>query len=163
MAIAKKPVTKMTETMTETMEAAAATVTAPEFTKPFVEMQEKVRAGTEKGIDQLRTQYATLKSNAETATDNLEQSLAAAHAGTRELNMKMLDLFRAGTNAGFAHLQALFAAKTLPDAIKLQQDFAKKQVEMMQANSKDMAELAKKVATDVAEPVKASIVLPFKR
>lgn len=167
MAVAKKPITKTAETIvdtiTETASKAVSAVTSSEFAKPFADMQEKVRAGTEKGIDQLRTQYAAMKTSAESATDNLELSLAAAHAGTREFNMKMLDLFRANTNAGFEHLQSLFAVKTLPEALKLQQDFAKTQIEALQANSKEVVELAKKVATDVAEPVKASIVLPFKR
>ena len=82
---------------------------------------------------------------------------------TREFNMKVLDLFRAQTNAGFAHMQSLFAVKTVADAVKLQQDFAKTQVEALQAQSKEFAESAKKVATDVVEPVKGSMVLPFKR
>lgn len=172
MAIAKKPVTKVIdETATVVAEAAEqgvevmkeAGAAAAEFMKPLADFQEKFRAGAEKGLEQLRAQYATMKGNAETATDKLEESVAAAHAGTREFNMKVLELFRAQTNAGFAHLQALFSARTLADAVKLQQDFAKSQVETLQAQSKDLGEIVKKVATEVVEPVKSSIVLPFQR
>jgi len=145
------------ETITKT-EAVTA-----DLMKPLADVQEKLRLGTEKGIEQFRSHYATMKGNAEAATDKLEASVAAAHAGTREFNMKVLDLFRAQTNASFAHLQALFGAKTVSDALKLQQDFVKTQVETLQTNSKDLAELAKKVATDVVEPVKDSFVVPFKR
>ncbi|WP_284178212.1 phasin family protein [Rhabdaerophilum sp. SD176] len=131
--------------------------------KPFADMQENFRAQAEKTIEQMRTQYTTLKGNAEVATGKLEESMTAAQAGTREFNAKVFELFRAQTTAGFDHLQALFGAKTLADAVKLQQDFAKVQVEAIQTSTKSLAELAKKVATDVVEPVKASIVLPFKR
>jgi phasin len=171
MAVAKKPAAPLATTIEATAEqvvnqvvANAQTVTAAagDLMKPFSEMQEKVRANAEKGIEQLRTHYASLKGNAESATDKLEESVAAAHAGTREFNMKVVDLFRAQTNAGFEHMQSLFSVKTVADAVKLQQDFAKTQVEALQTQSKELAEIAKKVATDVVEPVKASIVLPFK-
>lgn len=169
MAVIKKPVTKVIE---ETAEKAveqtvqvteAVTAATGDLLKPFADMQEKVRANAEQGIEQLRSHYATLKGNAETATDKLEASVAAVHAGTREFNMKVLELFRTQTNVGFEHLQALFGAKSVGDAVKLQQDFAKSQVEKLQAHSQGLAELAKKVATDVVEPVKESMVLPFKR
>lgn len=173
MATIKKPVTKVIEetaetiveqTVAQTQAATAAVQTAAaDLVKPFADMQEKVRANAEKGIEQLRSHYATLKGNAEAATDKLEESVTAAHAGTREFNMKVLDLFRTQTNAGFEHMQSLFGAKTVADAVKLQQDFAKSQVESLQAHSKHLAEIAKKVATDLAEPVKASMVMPFKR
>ena len=122
-----------------------------------------MRENAEKGIAQLRSHYASLKDTAETATDKLEASVQAAHAGTREFNTKVLELFRVQMNAGFEHLQALFAAKSVADAVKLQQDFAKTQVEALQAHSKGLAQIAQKVATDVSEPVKATMVLPFKR
>lgn len=173
MAVAKKPVTAAipqtidaaVEQVVETTKAntEAAVAAAGDMLKPFADLQEKFRAQAEKTIEQVRTQYSSIKGNAEAATDKLEQSLTAAHAGTREFNAKVFELFRAQTTAGFEHMQALFAARTLADAVKLQQDFTKAQVDVMQSNSKALAELAKKVATDVVEPVKASMVLPFKR
>ena len=172
MAVAKKPAAPASQTL-EAVTAPvvnqvvantqAATAAMGDLMKPFSEIQEKVRVGAEKGIEQLRTHYASLKGNAESATDKLEESVAAAHAGTKEFNMKVVDLFRAQTNAGFEHMQSLFSVKTVADAVKLQQDFAKAQVEALQAQSKELAEIAKKVATDVVEPVKATMVLPFKR
>lgn len=190
MTTAKKPTAKTAEvsktsevakTAVETVETAAKTVVetveivankaaeavgaAPmvDMLKPFSEMQEKVRASAEKGIEQLRAHYASFKDTAETATDKLEESMAAAQAGTRSFNLKVLDLIRLQSNAGLAHVQSLFAAKTIVDAVKLQQEFAKAQAELFQAHAKELADIAKKVATDVVEPVKDSMVLPFKR
>ncbi|WP_166443730.1 phasin family protein [Rhabdaerophilum calidifontis] len=131
--------------------------------KPLNAVQEQVRANAEKGIERLRAQYATLKGSAEQATDRLEESVAAAHAGSRAFNMKVLELFRQQADASFAHLQALFGVKTLGDAVKLQQDFARAQVELVQAHTRQLAEMAKQVATDVAEPVRQSIVQPLGR
>lgn len=173
MAVAKKPATSAVpqtidaavEQVVETTKAnaEAAVAAAGEMLKPISDFQENFRAQAEKAIEQIKTQYTAIKGNAEAATGKLEESMTAAHAGTREFNAKVFELFRAQTTAGFDHMQALFNAKTIADAVKLQQDFAKTQVEAIQANGKALAELAKKVATDVVEPVKASIVLPFKR
>ncbi|MCZ8258684.1 MAG: phasin family protein [Beijerinckiaceae bacterium] len=179
MAVAKKTVTtaapatieaaveqvvETTKANTEAVVSAATEMMKPfAEMKPFANMQESFRAQAEKTIEQMRTQYTTLKGNAEAATGKLEESMTAAQAGTREFNATVFALFRAQTTAGFDHLQALFGAKTIADALKLQQDFAKVQVETIQTNTKNLAELAKKVATDVVEPVKSTIVLPFKR
>jgi phasin len=165
MAIAKKPVTKtVEETITAgiTEPVAAMKEAAAEAMKPFADIQEQVRAKAEKSLETIRTQYATMKTNAELATDKLEESIAAAHAGTREFNTKVFDLFRTNSNAAFDHMQKLFATKSVADAVKLQQDFAKTQFETAQVHSKELAEMAKKLAMDVVEPVKASVVLPFK-
>lgn len=159
----KKPAVKAAAETSAPKIEAAPVLAAAELMQPFADMQEKVRAETEKGVEQLRSHYATLKDNAETATSKLEESLAAAHSGTREFNMNAIEFVRAQANAGFAHLQALVAVKSLGEAVKLNQDFAKAQVETLQAHSKTVAELAKKVAGDVAEPVKAAMVLPFKK
>lgn len=169
MAIAKKPVTNVVEATAEKVVAQtvantkAATAAATEFMKPFADMQEKVRANAEQGLGQIRSHYATMKGRAETATGKFEESVTAAHAGTRDFNLKVLELFQAQTNAGFEHLQSLFGVKTINDAVKLQQDFAKSQVESLQAHTKNLGDIAKKVATDIVEPVKATMVLPFKR
>lgn len=173
--VAVKPETKTPETKTSEAKAKAAPKAAatsapvflfpvqPEVLKPLNDMQEQFRAGAEKGLEQFRTHYATIKGNAETATDKLEESIAAVQAGTKEFQAKVVDLFRAQADANFTHLRALFGAKSLPDAIKLQQDFAKAQVETIQSETRNLAELAQKVATDVAEPVKASLTASFSR
>ncbi len=179
MAIAKKSVTTVTpqtieaavEQAVETTKAGTEAVVAAanEMLKPFaemkpiVDMQEKFRAQAETTIEKMRTQYTSIKGSAEAATSKLEESMTAAQAGTREFNAKVFELFRMQTTAGFDHLQALFGVKNIAEAMKLQQDFAKGQVETIQANTKSLTELAKKVATDVVEPVKSSIVMPFKQ
>lgn len=130
--------------------------------KPFAQLPETLRANAEQNIEKARTQYAAFKGNAESMTEKFEESFTAAQSGARVFNGKVIDLFRAQVDAGFAHINALFNATTLSDAMKLQQDFAKAQVEALQAQSKDLADYAKQVTEQVVEPVKSSIVLPFK-
>lgn len=145
------------------VEAKAETNAMTEAFKPFADMQEKMRLGTEQSLSQFRNQYEAFKGKAETATDKLEASMQAAQAGTREFNAKVFDLFRAQANAGLNHVQALFAAKDVAEAVKLQQGFVSSQMEDLKTQSQALADLAKKVTTQVVEPVKDSMVVSFKR
>jgi phasin family protein len=47
------------------------------------------------------------------------------------------------------------AAKSLPEAISLQTDYARKQFEALSIQMKELAALAQKVVTEAAEPLKA--------
>lgn len=143
--------------------AKAETNLVAEAFKPFADMQEKLRMGTEQGLNQFRSQYDAFKGKAETATNKLEASMQAAQAGTREFNAKVFDLFRAQANASLNHVQALFAVKDVAEAVKLQQSFVSAQMEDLKVQSQALADLAKKVTTEMVEPVKDSMVVSFKR
>jgi phasin len=142
--------------------AASPVVALSEMMKPLTQMPETFRANAEQGLEKARAQYAALKGNAESMTEKLEESLTAAQSGARVFNGKVVDLFRAQVDAGFAHLNALFNVTSVSEAIKLQQEYSKAQVEALQAQSKDLADFAKQVGEQVVEPVKATIALPFK-
>jgi hypothetical protein len=53
--------------------------------------------------------------------------------------------------------------KSLSEAVELSTAHARKQFETMTAQSKDLAALAQKVATETAEPVKESVSKAFKK
>lgn len=148
MAVAKK-----------TTEAAA----VPAAFEPIADIQEKVRASAEKGVEQVKAQYEALKQAAEQATGKIEESFSAAQAGAKSFHLKALELTRANANATFDHVQAMFAAKSVADAVTLQGDFLKKQFEVYAAQAKELSELGQKVLGDAVEPVKAAVVVPFKK
>ncbi len=139
----------------------ATPVAAVESLLPFGVLPEVLRANAEQGIESLRAQYAAFKGNAAACSGKIEESLTAARSGARVFNGKVLDVFRANIDAGFAHLNALFNVATLSEAIKLQQDFHKQQAETLQAQAQDLADYARQVAGQVVEPVRSSIALPF--
>lgn len=145
------------------LEALAAPAAEAETMKPFAMIQEQFRASAESSITQMRGQYSAMKDKAENATDKLEESLQAAQSGTKAFGLKMFDLFRAQTNAGLEHFQALFQTRSLADALALQQKFASAQIANLQAQSREFTELAQKVAAEIAEPVKSSIVVSLRR
>ena len=121
------------------------------------EVQENVRKATEQGVEQTRAAYAKLKTAADAATASLETSYSVATKGVSEFNAKAIDALQSNTLAAFDFVKALAGAKSVSEAITLQTEHARKQYEAVTAQAKELAEIAKKVATDSAEPIKAQL------
>jgi len=143
--------------------AAAASAKPMDVLKPVTVLQENVRASTEKAITVFRGQYAEVKTMAETATSQLEDSMKAAQEGSRALGFKLFEIAKAQTQAHLDHAKTLAATKSLPELLTAQQSFLVAQIEMAQSRSKDVAALAGKVANDVTAPLRASLNLLLRR
>ncbi|MCA3512176.1 MAG: phasin family protein [Methylobacterium sp.] len=142
---------------------AAAPAKPMDVLKPVTVLQENVRASTEKAITVFRGQYAEVKTMAETATSQLEDSMKAAQEGSRALGFKLFEIAKAQTQAHLDHAKTLAATKSLPELLTAQQSFLVAQIEMAQSRSKDVAALAGKVANDVTAPLRASLNLLLRR
>jgi phasin len=122
---------------------------------PF-EVPEQMRAFAEKGVSQARDNYAKFKDVAETHNVTVEAVFSTFSKGASEYSAKLMDIVKANTTANLDFAQALIAVKSPSEAMELWSSHAKKQFEAFTANTKDLAELTKKVATETAEPIKAS-------
>jgi phasin len=128
---------------------------------PF-EVPEQVRAFAEKGVSQARESYTKFKDAAETHNSTIEAVFTTATKGATDYSAKLLDIVKANTNATFDFAQELVGVKTLPQAVELWSAHAKKQVETFTAQTKELAELTQKIATETAEPIKAGASKLFK-
>ena len=82
---------------------------------------------------------------------------SAYSSGAKEYSAKLMDMIKASTTAHLDFAQELVGVKSPSEAMELWTSHARKQFETFTAQTKELAELAKKVATDTAEPIKASI------
>jgi phasin len=128
---------------------------------PF-EVPEQVRAFAEKGVSQVRDSYAKFKDAAETHNGTVEAVFTTASKGASEYSAKVLEFFKANTTAQLDFTQSLFGVKSPTEAMELWTSHAKKQFETLTAQAKELAEIGKKVATETAEPIKASASKLFK-
>lgn len=122
---------------------------------PF-EVPEQVRAFAEKGVSQARDNYAKFKDAAETHNGTIEAVFTSASKGANAYSAKLLEFFKANTQASLDFAQSLFGVKTPAEAMELWSSHAKKQYETFTAQAKELAELSQKVATETVEPIKAS-------
>jgi phasin len=122
---------------------------------PF-EVPEQMRAFAEKGVSQARDNYAKFKDAAESHNGTIEAVFSAFSSGAKEYSAKLMDMMKASTSANLDFAQELVGVKSPSEAMELWTSHARKQFETFTAQTKELAELAKKVATDTAEPIKAS-------
>jgi phasin len=118
------------------------------------EVRELLRHTSETSLEQSRAAYARLKEAAEEVAASIESAYKVSGEGAEALRLKAVDALKANADAGFEYARAAAAAKTLPDLVTLQADFARKQGEIFGAQARDFASLAEKVATDAAAPIK---------
>jgi phasin len=128
---------------------------------PF-EVPEQMRAFAEKGVSQARDGYAKFKDAAETHNVAVEAVFASVSKGASEYSAKLMEILKANTTSNLDFAQELLGVKSPSEAMELWTAHAKKQFETFTAYSKDLTELTQKIATETAEPIKASASKLFK-
>ena len=126
----------------------------PKFEIPKVEMPAAFRELTERGVAQCKDTYEKMKAAAEEATDMLETTYSTATRGASDYGLKVIEAARVNTNAAFDFAGELITAKTLSEVIELYSTHSRRQFEEYTRQTKELAALAQKVATDTAEPIK---------
>ncbi len=139
-----------------------ATEVSETFVEPAADMQQSVRAALEKGVVESRAAFAKAKASADETASALELSFNAAKDGVIALNAKALETMRVNTEANFDFMKASFMAKSLADLVALQSEFARKQVEAMTGQAKEMGALAQKTVKDAFEPISGQMAKSFK-
>lgn len=122
---------------------------------PF-EVPEQVRAFAEKGVLQTRDSYAKFKDAAETHNSTVEAVFTSMNKGATAYSAKLIEFFKANTTSSLDFAQELFSVKSPTEAVELWTSHARKQFETYTAQAKELAELGQKVASETAEPIKAS-------
>ena len=103
---------------------------------------------TLKGLDEL---VAVGKDNLEAVA----QANTMAVAGAKRINTELAAYVRAAYEANLAAAKALAGAKTVQEAIELQNGHLKATVDTAIAKGTELSEVALAVANDVAEPLQA--------
>jgi phasin len=161
----------LADAMTEipSIAAPAPSVAAPAVNKMFeapvksmTEAQAKMRAMIEKSLSETRANFAKAKSAADEANSAFEASFATAKTGVVEINAKALDAFRASAEANFDFVKSVLGVKSVSDYVTLHSEFARKQIETLTGQTKEIAALAQKVATESAQPIKSQVAKSFK-
>jgi len=115
---------------------------------------DQFRAFAEKSVEQSKDAYDKLKSGAEQTQKAIETSFENARTVSGDLSLKTISAIRDNTEAGFAHLEALVAAKSLSEVIELQTSFLRKRVEVGVEQARDFQAAAGKAAETVSAPLK---------
>lgn len=135
----------------------------PRFDMPKMEVPAAFREFAEKGVAQTKEAYEKMKAAAEENSEMLETVYSTASKGATEYGLKMIDIARANTNSAFDFFESMFGVKSASELVELSTTHAREQFETLTGQSKELAALAQKVATETAEPIKAGVGKAMKK
>ena len=128
---------------------------------PF-HVPEQMRVFAEQGVAQAREGYQRLKQVAETNNGALEAIYNSATQGATDFTTKVIDIARVNTESAFLFAQNLMGAKSPMEAIQLMNVHARRQFDILTAQSQELAALTQKVASGVTEPAKTGTAAALK-
>lgn len=143
-----------TKAFQDQLAAASSAFTKFEVPAPF-------RDFAEKSVQTARGNYEKLKSAAEQTSDAFEGTYSSATKGVAEYNVKSLELLRSNINSTFDYLASVLGAGSAAEAVELSTSHLRQQYESIQAQTKELSFLVQKIATESAEPLKATVDKAF--
>src|SRR5438093_13067395 len=126
----------------------------PNFEMPKMEIPAAFREIAEKSVSQAKETYEKMKTAAEEATDVLEDTYATATKGVSDYGLKVIEAARENTNAAFDFATRLMTVKSISEVVELSTAHSRKQYDAVSTQTKELAAIAQKVATETAEPIK---------
>ena len=127
---------------------------------PKKDAPEAFREMAEKGTTQAKETYDKIDAATTDAADLIKNSYSKAVKGMHNYNNKFIEFAHANTNASFDFVQKLSGVS--PTAfVELWTEHARKQVDTLTEQSKQLAALAQKVTHATAEPLKTGVSNPF--
>lgn len=121
----------------------------PKLDMPKMEVPPVFRELADQGVAQARDTYENAKAATEQATNQLKEAYTTAAKGATDYNIKVIEIARANTNTAVDNAFELFGVKSLTEFVELSTKHARMQFEVMTAQTKELAELAQKVTTEI--------------
>ena len=128
----------------------------PKFEMPKIEVPAAFREIAEKSVAQAKEGYEKMRSAAEDATEMLEGTYATASKGCSDYGLKLIETARANSNSAFDLFGEVLSAKSAAEVVELYSTYVRAQFDTVSAQAKELADHAKKVATETIEPIKES-------
>jgi len=129
---------------------------------PMKDALQAFREMAEKGTTQAKETYETINAATTETADLIKNSYSTAVKGMQDYNNKIIEFTHANTNAAFDFVQRMSGVKSPSEFLELWTEHARKQVETLTEQSKQLAALTQKVTRTTAEPLKTGVSNPFK-
>ena len=115
----------------------------------------------EKGLANFTDASEKLSAATEQTTKLMENTYAAAAKGIKDYNLKALEFAKANSDTAFDYAQQLMSAKTPSEMLGLWTANARKQLEVLTEQTKQLSMLGQRVVTETAEPLTSGTTKAF--
>ena len=126
------------------------------FNMPFFAMSGLFGGIAEQGAVRARDNYEKIKAASGEIADILRETYSTNAKGAADYGVKVIEISGVNTNSAFDFLTHLMDTKSLSEIMQLSAEQNRKNFEVVSAQNKELWELAQKVATETAEPIKKS-------
>ena len=115
------------------------------------------RDTAEKGMTQAKEMHEKMNTATTEAADLIRNSYSTAVKGMQDYNNKVIEFARANSNAAFDFVQKMSRVKSSSVFVELWAEHARKQVETLTEQTKQLAALAQKATMATVEPFKTGV------
>jgi phasin len=112
------------------------------------------REMTEKRTAQAKETYEKMSAATTEAADLIQNSYLTAVKGVQDYNNKFFEFAHQNTNAAFDFIQKVSGVKSHSAFVEISTEHARKQLDSMTEQAKQLATLAQKASLATAEPLK---------
>lgn len=149
--------------MRETNTKAGATKPAGSpYAMPKAETPQALRQVAENGAAQAKETYEKMSAATAEASNLIQTGCATAAKGAMEYNAKVIEIACANANAAFDYARGLSGVKSPAEFLEVATEHARKRFDVFSEQTKELAALAQKVASEAAEPLKAGVTKAFR-
>ena len=110
----------------------------------------------EQSVARTKENCEKMKAASGEIADILRDAYSTNAKGAADYAAKVIEISNANTSSAFDFLTHLMGTKSLSEAIQLSATHGRKNFEATTAQNRELWELARKVATETAEPIKKS-------
>ena len=121
------------------------------------------REMAEEGTTQAKEAYEKMSTATTEAADLIKNSYSIVVRGAQDYNDKFIEFTRANTHAAFDFVQKLSDVKSPTAFVELSTEHARKQLETLTEQIKQLAAIAQKVSLATAEPFKSGVAKAFNK
>ena len=124
------------------------------FDLPFFTTPGIINGITDQGMTRVKENYEKLRIASGEITDVLREAYSSNAKGAAEYATKVIEFSGANTSSAFDFLSHLMGTKSLSEILQLSITHSRKNIETTAAQNRELWEIARKAATETAEPIK---------
>ena len=132
------------------------------FNLPLFALPKAFQGFAEQNAARAREQFEKVQEASEEISVLLKEAYSINARGSADYAAKVLDISQTNTRSALAFMTELVATRSLSEAIRLSADHGRRSFEVTTVQNKELWEIAKKVATETAQPIRKSLAKVLK-
>ncbi|RXT50839.1 phasin [Bradyrhizobium betae] len=126
------------------------------FEMPFFNIQAIFGDLAEQGAARAKANFEQMKAASEEITEALREACSTNATRAADYGTKMIEISNINTSSALEFLSQLADARSFADVVTLSTTHGRKTFEAASGQNRELWDLAQKVATETAEPIKKS-------